>query len=119
MTILQHKDMLQLMIDATDEDTETAISEVEVREIPGTRCPVPKKPGRLTNEEVVGNARVLLLAGYETTANALAYTSYLLALNPDIQEKLQSEIDSYFDDKPVSNIAADYNHNCDIIVCDQ
>ena len=33
--------------------------------------------------------------------NALAYTTYLLALNPDIQEKLQSEIDSYFKEKPV------------------
>ena len=87
------------MIDATDEETETAVSEVEFGEKIG--CPVPKKQGKLTNEEVVGNARVLLLAGYETTANALAYTSYLLALNPDIQEKLQSEIDSYFDDKPV------------------
>ena len=32
----------------------------------------------------------------------LAYTSYLLALNPDIQEKLQSEIDAYFEDKTVS-----------------
>ena len=29
-----------------------------------------------SNEEVVGNARVVLLAGYETTANTLAYTSY-------------------------------------------
>ena len=37
----------------------------------------------------------------ETTANTLAYTSYLLALNPDIQEILQSEIDNYFDEKPV------------------
>ena len=90
--------MLQLLIDATDEVTETAVSEDEV----GEKHPVLKKPGKLTNEEVVGNVRVLLLAGYETTANALAYTSYLLALNPDIQEKLQSEIDSYFDDKPVS-----------------
>ena len=91
--------MLQLMIDATDEETEAAIGEVEVGGKSG--CPIPKKTGRLTNEEVVGNARVLLLGGYETTANALAYTTYLLALNPDIQEKLQSEIDSYFKEKPV------------------
>ncbi len=89
------------MIDATDEETEIEISEVDIGGKSG--CPIPKKTGRLTNEEVVGNARVLMLAGYETTANALAYTSnYLLALNPDIQEKLQSEIDSYFKEKPVS-----------------
>ena len=89
--------MLQLMIDATG--NETAVSEAEVGEISG--CPFHKKAGKLTDEEVVGHARVVLLAGYETTANTLAYTSYLLALNPDIQEKLQSEIDNYFDEKPV------------------
>ena len=64
-----------------------------------------KKPDRgrkLTDEEIVSHAVTFLLAGYETTANTLAYTSYLLALNPDIQEKLQSEIDSYFEEKPVS-----------------
>ena len=67
-----------------------------------SECPAHKNKGKLTDEQVVGQAVGILLAGYETTANTLAYTSYLLALNPDIQEKLQSEIDSYFDDKPVS-----------------
>ena len=56
---------------------------------------------RLTDEQVVGEAIGIFLAGYRTTANTLAYTSYLLALNPDIQEKLQSKIDSYFEEKPV------------------
>ena len=60
-----------------------------------------QKGNRLTNEEIVAHAVTFLLAGYETTANTLSYTAYLLALNPDIQEKLQSEIDSYYDDKPV------------------
>jgi cytochrome P450 len=57
---------------------------------------------KLTDEEIVAHAVTFILAGYETTANTLAYTSYLLALNPDIQEKLRSEIDSYFDNNPVS-----------------
>ena len=85
------------MMDATDgeEDKQSA-------SLNGGQCPFHKNTSSLSNEEVVGNARVVLLAGYETTANTLAYTSYLLAINPDIQEKLQSEIDSYFDDKPVS-----------------
>ena len=60
------------------------------------------KGRKLTDEEIVAHAVTFILAGYETTANTLAYTSYLLALNPDIQEKLQSEIDSYFEEKPVS-----------------
>ena len=90
--------MLQLMIDATG--NEEISSEDEIREKSG--CPFHKKAGVLSDKDIVGHARVMLVAGYETTANTLAYTSYLLALNPDIQEKLQSEIDSYFDEKPVS-----------------
>ena len=65
-----------------------------------------QKGNRLSNEEIVAHAVTFLLAGYETTANTLSYTAYLLALNPDIQEKLQSEIDSYFDEKPVSELIA-------------
>ena len=88
------------MLDATggEEDKESQNGGASLN---GGQCPFHKKPNTLTDEEVVGNARLVLLAGYETTANTLAYTSYLLAINPDIQEKLQSEIDSYFDDKPV------------------
>ena len=88
------------MIDATGEERE---DEGEDKNLDATQGQVNKNEGKLTDKEVVGQAIGMLLAGYETTANALAYTSYLLALNPDIQEKLQSEIDGYFEDKPVSN----------------
>ena len=56
----------------------------------------------LTDEEIVVHSIVFLLAGYETTSNTLAYISYLLALNPEIQEKLQTTIDEYFENNPVS-----------------
>ena len=96
--------MLQLMIDASDEGSEAAATS-------GSGCPVDhtsttdgasSAKHKLTPTEIVGSSVTFLLAGYETTANTLSFTSYLLAINPDIQEKLQSEIDSYFDDKPVS-----------------
>ena len=93
--------MLQLMIDATGNEETLSSSEDEAGE-KSFGCPFYKKAGVLSDKDVVGHARVVLLAGYETISNTLAYTSYLLALNPDIQEKLQSEIDSYFDEKPVS-----------------
>ncbi len=86
------------MIDATGEEKKTAGD----GEAGKSGCPLHKTTGKMTSEEIVGHVRVVLLAGYETTANTLAYTSYLLALNPDIQEKLQSEIDTYFDENPVS-----------------
>ena len=68
---------------------------------------------RLTDEEIVSHSITFLLAGYETTANTLAYTSYLLALNPEIQEKLQATIDEYFESNPVSwynSVYAKVNH---------
>ena len=56
----------------------------------------------LTDEDIVASSTSFLLAGYETTANTLAYASYLLALNPEIQEKLKAKIDEYFESNPVS-----------------
>lgn len=97
--------MLQLMIDASFdgvEEQQNGVHNDSDGAKPASGCPFHKKGGKLSDEEVVGNARLMLLAGYETTSNTLAYTSYLLATNPHIQEKLQSEIDNYFDDKPVS-----------------
>ncbi len=39
---------------------------------------------------------MFLLAGYETTSTAMAYLSYQLASNENIQAKLQQEIDEHF-----------------------
>ena len=50
---------------------------------------------------VAANANLLILAGHETTASALAYTSHLLALHPEVQEKLAEEIDNYRQEHPV------------------
>ena len=96
--------MLQLMIDATGEEQNNIMANGKEKE----GCPFHKKTGKLTNEEVIGHAQVLLFAGYETTANALIFTTYLLALNPDIQEKLQSEIDNYFNENTVSVFGMHY-----------
>merc|ERR1712116_51462 len=51
-------------------------------------------PGQvlLNDEEIIWNAYIFLLAGYETTSTALAYTTHCLSLYPDIQEQLYDEI---------------------------
>lgn len=56
---------------------------------------------KLTDQEITAHAIQFMLAGYETTSSALTYVSYLLALNPHVQEKLQEEIVSYFEEHPV------------------
>ena len=70
---------------------------------------------KLSDEEIVGHSIVFLIAGNETTANTLAFTSYLLALNPEIQEKLQAKIDEYFKSKPVSRSSVHSHLIVDIV----
>ena len=57
---------------------------------------------KLTDDQIVIHAATFMLVGSETTSTTLTYVSYLLALNPTVQEKLQREIEDYFQDNPVS-----------------
>ncbi|KAI2653438.1 Thromboxane-A synthase [Labeo rohita] len=50
----------------------------------------------MTEDEVVGQSFIFLLAGYETSSNTLAFACYLLALHPECQKKLQEEVDEFF-----------------------
>uniref|UniRef100_A0A1I7UFZ5 Cytochrome P450 n=1 Tax=Caenorhabditis tropicalis TaxID=1561998 RepID=A0A1I7UFZ5_9PELO len=54
---------------------------------------ITKVDKHLTFDEIIGQLFVFLLAGYDTTALSLSYSSYLLATNPEIQKKLQEEVD--------------------------
>lgn len=67
------KDILQQMIEAGDSD-------------------------KLNDGEVAAQAILFLTAGYETTANTLAYATYLLATNPEVQQRLYHEISGVFTD---------------------
>ncbi len=48
---------------------------------------------KLTDEQVRDEVTTIFLAGYETVANALAWTWLLLAQNPDAEQKLHEELD--------------------------
>ncbi len=66
-----HGDLLSMLLAARDADTGE---------------PMPPKQIR---DEVL----TLLLAGHETTANALGWTFYLLSGAPEVEEKLHAELD--------------------------
>ena len=53
---------------------------------------------KLSEFEIVSTALVILIAGYDTTANTLSYVCYELAKNPEIQERLREEVDDIIDD---------------------
>jgi cytochrome P450 len=48
----------------------------------------------MTDAQVRDEAITIFLAGHETTANALAWTWYLLAQNPEAEARLHAEVDA-------------------------
>ncbi|XP_070086710.1 cytochrome P450 3A12 isoform X3 [Equus przewalskii] len=78
---LQHRvDFLQLMINSQNSkemDTHKALSDLEL----------------------VAQSIIFIFAGYETTSTSLSFLMYLLATHPDVQQKLQDEIDVTFPNK--------------------
>lgn len=86
----QYKDLLQLMIDAG--------SDGEGEE-------------RFSDEQIVAHSATFLLAGYETTSNTLSFTSYLLCMHPEVQERLRKEIEEYFQNNPDASM---YNATQDL-----
>lgn len=50
--------------------------------------------GTMTDTQVRDETMTLFLAGHETTANALAWTWYELARNPEVERALQRELDA-------------------------
>uniref|UniRef100_A0A8D1F3E5 unspecific monooxygenase n=1 Tax=Sus scrofa TaxID=9823 RepID=A0A8D1F3E5_PIG len=53
----------------------------------------------LSDEELVAQGVIFIFAGYETTSSSLSLLVYELATHPDVQQKLQEEIDATFPNK--------------------
>ena len=51
---------------------------------------------KLSEDEIIAQCWVFLLAGYETTATTLAFMSHELALHPNCQQKLNEYLRSAF-----------------------
>ncbi|RDX41898.1 cytochrome P450 [Lentinus brumalis] len=47
---------------------------------------------KLSDDELIAQVSTFILAGMDTTSNATSRLLHLLAMNPDVQEKLRSEI---------------------------
>uniref|UniRef100_A0A6I8NL32 Thromboxane-A synthase n=1 Tax=Ornithorhynchus anatinus TaxID=9258 RepID=A0A6I8NL32_ORNAN len=53
----------------------------------------------LSDTGILAQAVAFVFAGYETTSSALSFISYNLATHPDVQQKLQEEIDKVLPNK--------------------
>ncbi|KXS99863.1 hypothetical protein AC578_4466 [Pseudocercospora eumusae] len=56
----------------------------------------------LTDEEILGNSFVFILAGHETAANTIHFSTLFLAMHMSSQKHLQDDLDQIFGDRPVS-----------------
>ncbi|EHB00903.1 Cytochrome P450 3A13 [Heterocephalus glaber] len=53
----------------------------------------------LSDLELVAQSIIFIFGGYETTSSALSFVMYELATHPDVQKKLQQEIDTVLPNK--------------------
>ena len=53
--------------------------------------------GRMTDQQLRDEAVTIVLAGHETTANALTWTWYLLSQYPEVERELHRELDDVLD----------------------
>jgi cytochrome P450 len=61
----------------------------------------PSEPG-MSDEQIRDEAMTIFLAGHETTANAMAWTWYLLSSHPPVETKLHEELAGVLGGRPPS-----------------
>ena len=68
----------------------------------------------LSEAEIVDQAVTFLFAGFDTSTTILSWTLYFLCQHPDIQRRLQTEVDAVLQGKCVDNVHLDqlpFMHN--------
>ncbi|PIK59159.1 putative cytochrome P450 3A56 [Apostichopus japonicus] len=89
---VKRMDILQLMADSHRvESTENEEAEDSLID-QGAVSSLSEKKVTLSTDEIMANAFIFFLAGYETTNSALCFTAYLLATNPEKQDQLFEEV---------------------------
>ncbi|XP_072262215.1 cytochrome P450 3A29-like isoform X3 [Pyxicephalus adspersus] len=79
-------DFLQLMVDSQNQEGTSSGEESH-----GYK--------ELTDTEIMAQGLIFIMAGYETTSTTLMFLAYHLATHPDVQTKLQEEIDTHLPNK--------------------
>ena len=74
--------------------------------------------GGMSDAQLRDEAVTLFLAGHETTANALAWSVYLLARSPDAQERLANEARSVLGDGPIDPAHAERLTYCGQVIAE-
>ncbi|CAG2108004.1 unnamed protein product, partial [Medioppia subpectinata] len=107
----KHNDFIQILMDAVidkeggssreDQDANEAHYVNEGEEelaIERKTLKIKVTENKLTENEILAQAFMFFLAGYETSATTLSFLSYELAMAPDIQQRLYDEIMTNLDE---------------------
>ncbi|NXP12998.1 CP3AO protein, partial [Thinocorus orbignyianus] len=86
-------DFLQLMVDSQSSQDNSKSAETNSYKT-------------LSDDEILAQALIFVFAGYETTSSTLSYIAYNLAIHPDVQQRLQDEIDTHLPNKATPNYNA-------------
>ncbi|KAG8138265.1 hypothetical protein E2320_004189 [Naja naja] len=93
----RHRDFLQLMLDTRILTTDIVMEQSDRVNQDDFPEALPKKQQVwLSDDEIAGQASLFLIAGYETSNSTLSFGTYLLATNPQCQEKLLQEVDDFY-----------------------
>ena len=89
-----HHDLLQLLLDAQDQESGTGMNDKQLR------------------DELI----TLFIAGHETTANLLAWTFYALSQHPEIEQRARVEIETVLNGRtPTANDLAQLTYTRQIL----
>ncbi|HEU5473235.1 MAG TPA: cytochrome P450 [Actinophytocola sp.] len=87
-------DLLDMLLSARDES-------------PAAEPARPRGDGDMTEQQVRDELMTFMLAGHETTANALAWTLFLLSTHPEARDRLAAEVDEVLAGRPPATEDAD------------
>ena len=95
----RRNDMIDMMLDViNDIENDKVKEEAENDQYHQDMKLQHKKKRKMTEQDVISNLIILLMVGYDTTGMTLAFILYALAENPEVQEKLQQEVDEAWED---------------------
>ena len=95
-TKTRRNDLIDLMIDAIKDELSAEDAEEHDEEMKKALQPNHKSK-KLDEDKVIATAVVMLVAGYDTTAITMSTCLWYLTQYPEIQKRLQEEIDETFE----------------------
>lgn len=89
----QEEDLLSRLLQAQFTSNNN-LQDDQGNHVKGDKVNTTSSPRPMTDQEIRDNVITMLIAGHETTSNAITWTYYLLSQSPEIEQKMFEEIDS-------------------------